>query len=89
MKATMEISDDVYRRVKAKAALDGRRVREITLQLYQQWLKDGEEEPAAGQEAERWLDDLLRLGEEAGRTVPPGPTATEILAKDRSRLDRR
>lgn len=89
MKATIDIPDDVYRRVKAKAALDGRRVREVTLQLYQQWLKDGEEEPPAGQEAERWLDDLLRLGEEAGRTAPPGPTATEVLAEDRSRLDRR
>jgi hypothetical protein len=64
-------------------------VREVTLQLYQQWLKDGEEAPSADQEAERWLDDLLRLGEEAGRTAPPGPTATEILAEDRSRLDRR
>ncbi len=38
MKATIEVPDDLYRRVKAKSALQGRAIREVTMELYQTWL---------------------------------------------------
>lgn len=78
----------MYRRVKAKSALLGKRVRDVTIELYRSWL--AEEIPASSRQSpEQWLEEWLRLGEEALRETPPGPTATEILARDRGRLDTR
>lgn len=88
MKTTIDVPGDLYRKVKAKSALLGKRVRDVTIELYQRWL--AEEIPASsGQSPEEWLDEWLRLGEETLREVPPGPTATEILTADRRRLESR
>lgn len=87
MKTTIDIPEEVYRRVKAKSALGGRRVREVTLELYRRWLDEDAEDSTADGSATQWLDEFLRLGEAASRTAPPGPTATEVLANDRARLD--
>ncbi len=88
MKTTINIPDELYRRVKAKSALLGKRVRDVTIELYQRWLT--EEEPvSSGQSSEQWLEEWLRLGEHVLGEAPPGPTTTEILARDRRRLDRR
>jgi hypothetical protein len=38
MKATVDIPNDLYRRVKAKSALEGRPVREVTVQLFRGWV---------------------------------------------------
>lgn len=40
MKATLEIPDDLYRRVKARSALEGRPLRSVAVQLFQSWLND-------------------------------------------------
>jgi hypothetical protein len=45
MKATIEVPDELYRLVKAKSALEGRAVREVTVELYQRYV--GQEEPPA------------------------------------------
>ena len=64
MKATLEIPDDLYRRVKARSALEGRTLRAVAIELFQNWLH-GEssveevppEGPASGEIAEfPWLD---------------------------------
>ncbi|MCX6875585.1 MAG: hypothetical protein NTW21_17525 [Verrucomicrobia bacterium] len=47
MKATLEIPDDLYRRVKARSALEGRPIRLVAVQLFQAWL----EAPAPPQQA--------------------------------------
>jgi hypothetical protein len=88
MKATIEIPDELYRKVKAKSALEGRAIREVTIELYQAWLKQAEPEvkPIS---PEQWLEEWLQLGEETLRNAPPGPTVTEILEQDRNRLERR
>lgn len=39
MKATFEIPDELYREVKAETAREGRTVREVTITLFQQWLR--------------------------------------------------
>jgi hypothetical protein len=44
MKATIDVPDELYRRVKAKSALQGRAIREVTVELYQRWLAQ-EDEP--------------------------------------------
>lgn len=84
MKATIDIPDEIYRKVKAKSALQGRSVRDVTTELYQQWV-EGEQPGTDSSVALEWLEDLLRLGAETSRDAPPGPTATEVLTADRDR----
>lgn len=36
MKATIDIPDDLYRKVKAKTAAEGRKIREVTVGLFRQ-----------------------------------------------------
>jgi hypothetical protein len=38
MKATLDIPDDLYRRVKARSAMEGRPLRSVAVQLFQTWL---------------------------------------------------
>jgi hypothetical protein len=52
MKATIEIPDELYRLVKAKSALKGRTVRDVTVELYQRYV--GQEDapmPESGETA--------------------------------------
>ena len=46
MKATIAIPDELYRRVKAKSALQGQPIREVTINLFQRWVSEPEEPPA-------------------------------------------
>jgi hypothetical protein len=39
MKATIDIPDDLYRRAKARSALEGRPFRSVAVELLQAWLK--------------------------------------------------
>lgn len=87
MKATIDIPDGLYRKVKAKSALEGRPIRAVTVELYQRWLE--EDMPASSQASAQWLEQWLQLADEASKDAPPGPTAREILEQDRNRLDRR
>ncbi len=87
MKATIDIPDDLYRQVKAEAALRGVTVREVTTQLYRRWLHEGESgEPRETSSA--WLRSWLEAADEAMSCAPPGPSAREELAADRNRLER-
>ena len=88
MKTTMDLPDDLYRRVKAKSALEGRPVREVTIDLYRQWLAERPAADASADPAERlsaWLD----LADDAARRAPDGPTARDQLTEGRTRLERR
>ncbi len=38
MKATLDIPDDLYRRVKARSAMEGRPIRSVAVELFQSWL---------------------------------------------------
>lgn len=88
MKATIDIPDDLYRQIKAEAALQGLTVREVTTRLYRRWLSEGgggeaREAPAS------WLRTWLAAADEAIGGAPAGRSAREELAADRNRLDRR
>jgi hypothetical protein len=87
MKATIEIPDELYRQVKAKSALEGRAIREVTIELYQAWLT--EEAPVVDDRSpEQALEDLFKLADKLTANAPPGPTARELLEEDRNRLER-
>lgn len=79
--------------VKVLAAREHRKLGELMAELVRTGLEyrlarppDETQRRAA---AEQWLEEWLRLGEETLHNAPPGPTATEILAADRNRLERR
>lgn len=38
MKATFEIPDELYRKIKAKSALEGRSMRVVVVELFRDWL---------------------------------------------------
>ena len=88
MKATIDIPDELYRRVKARSAMLGRTVREVSIELYQRWLGETPTDSASAS-AREWLDEWVALGSSMAGQAPNGPTATEILAADRDRLERR
>ena len=87
VKATIDIPDDLYRRVKARSALLGRTVREVSIELYQRWLGETPG-PGAGRSAAEWLDEWVALGQSVGEKNAGGPTASDIVASDRKRLER-
>ncbi len=86
MKATIDVPDDVYRRVKAKSAMEGRAVREVTIELYRRWLR---EEAEVERSPREWLENWVRLGDELLHDAPAAPTGREILEEDRNRLEPR
>ena len=85
MKATIDIPDDLYRQIKAEAALRGLTVREVTTRLYRRWLKEGGA-GSPGEAPSAWLRSWLDEADEAIGRAPPGPSAREELARDRARL---
>lgn len=90
MKVTIDIPEALYRRLKAKAAADGRTVRDVTIEAYEAWLPPealaSEEERLAA--AEAWLAEWFRLGDELSATLPPSDrTAAQILMDDRRAKD--
>lgn len=86
MKVTSHIPDDLYREVKAKAALEGRAVREITEALYRAYVTVPDAE-ARVREGQDWLDQWLPLAR-GSEVAPDGPTARQQLEGERGRLDR-
>ncbi|MCX6875787.1 MAG: hypothetical protein NTW21_18560 [Verrucomicrobia bacterium] len=40
MATSIEIPDELYRKLEAKTTAMGRRVREVTMELYEHWLAD-------------------------------------------------
>lgn len=85
MKATIDIPEDLYRKVKAKSALAGMPVREVTEMLYRNWLADGADLPAS-ESPDAWLQRWLALADAVHEDAPKGPSAREVLAEDRDRL---
>jgi len=85
MKTTIDLPDDLYRRVKARSALEGRTVREVTIELYRGWLEGSG--PERAQDPVGWVDEWIALGREIlPDAAESAPLRTE-LEGDRGRLD--
>lgn len=80
MKATMEIPDELYRRVKAKSALEGRAVREVAEDLFRSYV---EERPQPGERGSRQAESQLAEGDPA----PPWFGTLNKYAKRATRHD--
>lgn len=86
MKTTIDLPDELYRRVKSKAALEGLSIRELTISLYGRWLSGRGETADAGTQ-EEWLERWQGLGRRILDEDAPGPSAREVLEQDRDRLE--
>ncbi len=67
MKATIEVPDQLYRRVKAKSALEGRPIRAIVTELLADWLEGrrplpspSDEEPEIREGHPSWFGSLRK-----------------------------
>jgi hypothetical protein len=89
MKATIEIPDDLYRKLRAKSHGQGRPVHAVAIELLQRWVDEDPETPEEASALARLeaLEKVFRLADELMKDAPPGPSAREILEQDRSRLD--
>lgn len=57
MKATIDIPEDLYRKLKAKSALEGRPVREVAISLFRQWVESQPSVPRAAPSAFELMQD--------------------------------
>jgi len=74
MKTTIDIPDSIYRKVKAKSAIEGRAVREVAITLFSAWVTGSdalpvhpEEQPTetAKQSAPSWFASLRKYSDNA------------------------
>jgi len=86
MKTTIDIPDDLYRRAKAKSALEGEPIRTITIQLFTNWV-DGtyptprRQEELSVHETPPWYGSV---GKKIRKDVPHDMAAVrESIAKGR------
>lgn len=93
MKTTIEIPDELFRAVKARAALRDVRLKDLIAQLLKNWLAEGE--PRKGQakegadqrvrETEAWLKELQTIGRKIHDDAVDSRSLVEILHEDRNR----
>jgi hypothetical protein len=90
VKTTIDLPDDLLIEVKIEAARQHKKLKELVPDLVRAGLKVRRTPAAAGSHAmARWLEEWVEMGEAATKDLPVRPTATEILASDRGRLERR
>jgi hypothetical protein len=92
MKATIDIPDQLYRQVKARAALEGRAVREVTIELYTDWLGEAPTRGPGGAPTTTpasQMDEWLRGWAELGERVQAATTNDGRLLSDTITVERR
>lgn len=95
MKTSLDLPDDLYRRVKARSAMEGRAVREVATELLAAWVNSapatGEEQPAPPPADRSWLYHWSALGKQVERASKPKPAKRNAPvakpAKRRSKAD--
>ncbi len=83
--AVIDIPDDRDQNMTAWVVALGRRVPEVTVELYERWLIDESRArvPVARQPmGEHWLEDWLRAADAAISRAATGPSAQELLLQD-------
>ena len=89
MKTSLEIPDALYRRVKARSALEGKSVRDVTIGLFEGWLAEARLDTGSVEAADRpaaataWLRRWGELGASVDAAATDDRTTREILEADR------
>lgn len=94
MKTSIDLPDDLYRRVKSKSALQGLAVREVATALFVAWLEQGipdiSEKGASSTDSKsvqtstrEWLETWGRLGATIAEASGGTPGLVEQLRVDR------
>lgn len=90
MKTTIELPDELVVEIKIEAARQRKKLKELMPELVRAGLDARRSAgPAEVEAMAKWLDEWVAMGEASTRGLPSGPTATEILAADRARLENR
>lgn len=91
MKATIDVPDVLYRRLKARAALEGRSVRDVSVELFEGWLAEAQTGSGSVDDAERpaaaaaWLRRWDAIAGRTDESAVDERTTREILVTDRRR----
>ena len=88
MKATINIPDQLYRRIKAHSAMSGRSVRELTIEMYERILAESPPptlSTSGSSAADAWLEAWERVGDKIATAAVDQRTTREILVTDRGR----
>ena len=89
MKATIDVPDGLYRRVKARSALEGRSIRDVTVLLFERWLEEspGATDAIAAMDrptaAAAWLRRWEQIGQRVSDAATDDRTTREIIVADR------
>lgn len=90
MKLTVELPDELMTEIKIEAARQRRKLKQLVPELLRAGLNARRpSNPPDGKAMTKWLDEWVELGESAMQGLPASPTATELLAEDRGRLEKR
>lgn len=89
MKTSIDLPDDLYRRVKSKSALEGLAVREVATALFAAWVDgriaaDPANPPSSGTATADWQSRWQALGAAIAQS-----TGTDAALVDQLRADRR
>jgi len=84
MKATIEIPDDLYRKIKAKSALEGRPIRDVAIELFGAWVS--ESRPSEGERSfvsvSELMADLCGAIDSSVSDLSTNPAYLEGLGRD-------
>lgn len=91
MKTSIDLPDELYRRVKAKSAMERRTVREVATSLLTEWVGESAIDPAsaAPDAGAAWLYSWRELGRRVADAEPVGdpkvdvPSVVDQLVVDR------
>lgn len=84
MKATIDIPDPLYRQVKARAALEGRPIRDVAIELFTEWIGDaGTVSTAPATAMDAWLASWQAIGRQVAEAAPDGPPLGEAIRAER------
>jgi hypothetical protein len=92
MKTTIEVPDELFRKVKAKAALQNVRIKELVTALLERWINERAPAPPGEPDAEArrrveemdaWLAEWQRIGTEIEQKSVDPRSMVEILNADR------
>ncbi len=87
MKTSIDLPDDLYRRVKSKSALEGLAVREVATALFAAWVDGSVATTPAGAATSRvaagWLSRWRSLGATVAKSAGKKPALVTQLRADR------